>query len=130
MYLFGPQEPRSWFVAAVQTAVQLGRLRPGQGRGLRQRPAADRTGPRNPGGHEAALVRLIDVNLGPAKPLHCAVWPERRKIAMADTLGTPGVQSVRARLAAGCKSKMPPIEIIINSIEPGISISDFADRDA
>jgi HSP20 family molecular chaperone IbpA len=37
-----------------QAAVQPSGLRPGQGRGLRQRPAADRTGPRDPGGHEAA----------------------------------------------------------------------------
>ena len=42
---------------ALQAAVQPGRLRPGQGRDLRQRPAEDRTGPGNSRGHEAAADR-------------------------------------------------------------------------
>ena len=42
---------------ALQTAVQPGRLRPGQERVVRQRSAQDRTGPGNPRSHEAAADR-------------------------------------------------------------------------
>ena len=42
---------------ALQAAVQPGRLRPGQGRVVRQRPAEDRTGPGDSRGHEAAADR-------------------------------------------------------------------------
>ena len=42
---------------ALQAAIQPGRLRPGEGRDLRQRPAQDRAGPGNPRGHETAADR-------------------------------------------------------------------------
>ena len=43
--------------AGLQAAIQPGRLRPGQGRDVRQRPAQDRTGPGDPRGHEATANR-------------------------------------------------------------------------
>jgi hypothetical protein len=47
------------------------------------------------------FVRLVDIDLGPAKPVHCPGWPERGKIEPAKHVVEHAIH-----LAMQCKKRM------------------------